>query len=576
MGDLKDLAVKALRFADFTIERVKDAVFWVDSEARIVRFNEAACQSLGYTGDELLSMKIYEIDSDFEVENWQGHWAELQKRKTLVFATHHLTKDGRVLPVEISSNYIEFEGKGYSCYFARNITERQVAEKEIAGLAKFPEENPNPILRIAKEGEIVYANEGSAPLLKAWECKDDCILPDELRSQISHIFESNKGEEIEVECGEQVFSVLFVPIVDAGYVNVYALDITERKKAEKALSEALTEVEQLKNRLQAENIYLQEEIKVEHNFDEIITQSDVLKGVLKKVEQVAATDATALILGETGTGKELLARAVHSIGARRDRPLVKVNCAALPVNLIESELFGHEKGAFTGALARKIGRFELADGGTIFLDEIGDLPLELQAKLLRVLQEGEFERLGNPSTTKVNVRVIAATNRDLEKAIESGDFRRDLYYRLNVFPITCPPLRELKEDIPLLARHFIKKYGAKIGKQIETIPQKVMDTLQAYHWPGNVRELENIIERAVIVSSGKQLQLGDWLPKKDASYGPSHIATLQELERQHIVEVLELTAWRVSGERGAARILGLKPTTLGSRMEKLDIKRKRP
>jgi len=253
--------------------------------------------------------------------------------------------------------------------------------------------------------------------------------------------------------------------------------------------------------------------------------------------------------------------------------LVKVNCAVLPASLIESELFGHEKGAFTSALSRKIGRFELADGGTIFLDEIGELPLELQPKLLRVLQDGEFERLGDPRTIKVDIRVIAASNRDLEKEVEEGHFREDLYYRLNVYPINCPPLREHKEDIPLLVRHFVRKYNAKIGKKIEKIPQNVIDTLQAYHWPGNVRELENVIERAVIVSRGNQLELSEWLPKTGDSSGGLRISTLEELEREHTVEALELTGWRVRGEKGTAALLGLKPTTLESRMKKLGIKR---
>ncbi|HUU28675.1 MAG TPA: sigma 54-interacting transcriptional regulator [archaeon] len=352
-------------------------------------------------------------------------------------------------------------------------------------------------------------------------------------------------------------------------------EISERKRAEEALLNAMAEVERLKGRLEAENIYLQEEIKIEHNFEEIVSRSEALNKVLGKVEQVTSTDATVLILGETGTGKELVARAVHNISARRDRPLVKVNCSALQANLIESELFGHEKGAFTGAHSRKIGRFELADSGTIFLDEIGDLPLELQAKLLRVLQEGEFERLGSSHTIKVDVRVIAATNRNLEKAIENGDFREDLFYRLNVFPIEIPPLRKHKDDIPLLVNHFVMKYGAKIGKKIDTVPQLVMDTLQAYHWPGNVRELENVIERAVIVSRGNQLELGEWLPRTVSSPVGSHSTTLEEREREQIIEALELTGWRVSGEKGAAKILGIKPTTLDSRIKKLSIKRKR-
>ncbi|MCH8874906.1 sigma 54-interacting transcriptional regulator, partial [candidate division KSB1 bacterium] len=272
------------------------------------------------------------------------------------------------------------------------------------------------------------------------------------------------------------------------------------------------------------------------------------------------------------TGKELLARAVHNLSDRKERPLVKVNCAALPANLIESELFGHERGAFTGALSRKMGRFELADGGTIFLDEIGDLQLELQAKLLRVLQEGEFEHLGSSTTIKVDVRIIAATNRDLKKALESGDFREDLYYRLNVFPIISPPLRQRKEDVPLLVKHFSEKVGAKVGKKIGSINPKAMDALLAYDWPGNVRELENIIERAVILSKGKTLQLGDWIPAKTKTSNSKEMLSLGENERRYILEVLELTGGRVSGEKGAAKILGVNASTLDSRMRKLGLK----
>jgi DNA-binding NtrC family response regulator len=350
--------------------------------------------------------------------------------------------------------------------------------------------------------------------------------------------------------------------------------VAERTEAAQKLKRALDEVEILKNRLQAENIYLQDELKVEHNFENIISSSDEFNEVLCSVEQVASTDSTVLILGETGTGKELLARAIHSISNRADRPLVKVNCATLPENLIESELFGHEKGAFTGATSRIIGRFELANNGTIFLDEIGDLPVNLQTKLLRVLQEGEFERLGDPKTIKVDVRVIAATNRNLEKEIENGNFREDLFYRLNVFPIKIPALRNRKEDIPLLVKHFLKKYSTKTGKKVEIITKDVMQKLQAYTWPGNIRELENIIERAVVTSTSKKLTLGDWLAKSVPSKTRSKILLLEEMERQYIIEILEMTKWKVSGEKGAAKILGLKPTTLEFRMRKLGINRK--
>ena len=357
-------------------------------------------------------------------------------------------------------------------------------------------------------------------------------------------------------------------------------DITRRKEADRAiqkshadLQKALTEVEQLKTRLEQENIYLQQEIKLTHNFEEIISQSKKFRKVLTQVEQVAATDSTVLILGESGTGKELIARAVHNISNRKERALVIVNCAALPSALIESELFGHEKGAFTGAFVSKIGRFELANGGSIFLDEIGEISLELQPKLLRVLQEGEFERLGSTKTTKVNVRVIVATNRDLRMAVEKGEFREDLYYRINVFPINLLPLRERKEDIPLLARHFLLKHGTRIGKQIGAITQKVMDALIDYSWPGNVRELENIIERAVIITRGNKLDLGDSFPKNIGVLQKEEITTLEENEKSYILKALEFTNWKISGERGAAKLLGIKRTTLESRMKKLNIQR---
>jgi transcriptional regulator with GAF, ATPase, and Fis domain len=336
-------------------------------------------------------------------------------------------------------------------------------------------------------------------------------------------------------------------------------------------------VESLKNRLQTENVYLRDEIQVQHNFANIITNSIKLKKVLRSVEQVAATDSTVLILGESGTGKELLARAVHNVSARSDRPLVKVDCSTLPANLIESELFGHEKGAFTGATSRKIGRYEIADRGTIFLDEIGELPLELQTKLLRVLQDNEFERLGGTKTINVDVRVIAATNRDLDKAIEKHEFREDLYYRLNVFPIEIPPLRERKGDIELLVNHFVSKFSKKVGKKITSIPQSIMDTLTNYQWPGNVRELENIIERAVIISSPEHFTLGNWPPKSDALriQNTGSLVSLEEYEKDYIIQVLNHTGWRVSGEKGAAKILDINPKTLESRMSKLGIKRKK-
>jgi transcriptional regulator with GAF, ATPase, and Fis domain len=307
----------------------------------------------------------------------------------------------------------------------------------------------------------------------------------------------------------------------------------------------------------------------------MVGDSDALRSALEAIGAVAPTNTTVLIHGETGTGKELLARRVHMMSSRRTRPLVTVNCAALPAALLESELFGHEKGAFTGAVSRTTGRFERAHGGSIFLDEIGELPLELQAKLLRVLQEREFERLGGTSPIRVDVRVIAATNRDLGEAVATGRFRADLYYRLHVFPVRAPPLRERKRDIMLLARHFVSRYASRFGRRIETISAPALRALLTHSWPGNVRELENVIERAVILSRGSELELPDCAPTPPArlTYMGGPVQTLDVVQRNHIVSVLEITRWRVSGPRGAARLLGLKPTTLAARMKKLGIGR---
>ena len=336
---------------------------------------------------------------------------------------------------------------------------------------------------------------------------------------------------------------------------------------------AYEEVASLKQRLEQENLYLQEERSAEAPFADVVGESTAIQKVLAKIRMVAGTGSTVLVTGETGTGKELVVRAIHALSGRKDKILVKVNCAALPGGVIESELFGHEKGAFTGALSRRVGRFELANGGTLFLDEVGDLPPELQAKLLRVLQEGEFERVGGTQTLKVNVRLVAATNRDLAKAVEEGRFRADLFYRLNVFPIAIPPLRERVEDIPRLVRHFVMVYASKMGRSIDTISEQAMRKLTAYPWPGNVRELQNVIERAVILSTRGRIELDDQLAAPVADAGTKDVATLEEIERDHIRTVLNRVGWRVGGERGAARILGLKRTTLEARMSKLRISR---
>lgn len=466
--------------------------------------------------------------------------------------------------------------------------ERQLAEyreSEIRYRVLFEEAGDG--IFILKDGVIVDCNEKAHTL---FSCTRDHFIgktpfdfsperqPSGIRSKLEatrHIILAQSGEAQYFEWKhlrpngtlfDSEVSLKLVKLASADLVLAIMRDITIRKRA-------VQELEQLKNRLQAENIYLQQEIKIEHDFGEIIGGSNALKKALSSVEKVAATGSSVLIMGETGTGKELIARAIHSLSRRKDRPLVKTNCAVLPANLIESELFGHEKGAFTGAVARRIGRFELAHGGTMFLDEIGELPLELQSKLLRVLQDGEFERVGGTQTISVDVRIIAATNRNLEKLAETGAFREDLYYRLNVFPILLPPLRERKEDIPALAKHFVLKHGAKCGRKIEIIPQSTIRALQEYSWPGNIRELENIIERGLIISQGGRLNLGDCFNQKKIAHSQDDLVSMAEVERSHILKVLKMTGGRVSGENGAAKILGLNPQTLYSRIKRLGITR---
>jgi formate hydrogenlyase transcriptional activator len=349
-------------------------------------------------------------------------------------------------------------------------------------------------------------------------------------------------------------------------------------------AKAYREISELKDRLSKENLYLEEEARTDQNFGEIVGDSAILRRVLKEVETVAPTGSTVLIRGETGTGKELIARALHDLSPRRERTFVKLNCAAIPTGLLESELFGHEKGAFTGAIMQKVGRFELAHQGTLVLDEVGDIPLELQPKLLRALQEQEFERLGSTKTVRVEVRLVAATNRDLAKMVADGQFRSDLYYRLNVFPVLLPPLRERRDDIPMLARHFTQRFARRMGRQIETIPTSVMDALVAYPWPGNIREMQNVIERAVILSQGPALRIdasefrgarqeSGVRNQESGNDNGSPLGTLADAEREHILGVLRETGWVLSGPNGAAVKLAMKRTTLQSKMKKLGIVR---
>jgi PAS domain S-box-containing protein len=413
-------------------------------------------------------------------------------------------------------------------------------------------------------------------------------VPKSSRDQISLLFSSepvpdhhtcpiltNEGEERIIEWSN-------VALSDGdghptGILSIGA-DVTAKIESDRLRQKTIEELESLKDALKEENISLIEEVSSAGGFSEIIGESPVLKYVLHRIEEVAPTEATVLLEGETGVGKELVARAIHDRSTRKGRPMLKVDCASLPPGTLESELFGHEKGAYTGADRSRKGRFELANGGTVFLDEVGELPLEVQPKLLRVLQDGEFERMGSERTTRVDVRVIAATNRDLKKEVVEGRFRGDLFFRLNVFPISVPPLRSRKEDIPLLMAAFTEELARKHGKQIETVPRAVIEKLQDYEWPGNVRELQNILERAVITASGGSLRVPGELfgPRPETEVESSVGTTLREVERRHILDTLNSCSWKISGEKGAAELLGINPSTLRSRMQKLGIKKPSP
>lgn len=473
-------------------------------------------------------------------------------------------------------------------YIERQKAEKVMRENE-ARHRNLLEYSPEGIY-VHMQGKIVYINPAGARLFGAATPDEiigksilSLVHPDHVevvKERIRQIEEVGTPEEANIELKfvridgkviEVKASRTLITYQGQPAVQVATSDITERKHAEEALKKALTEVESLKNRLQAENVYLREEIKTEYNFDEIIGEHKSIINVLHNIEKVAPTDTTVLIKGETGTGKELIARAVHNLSLRKDRPLVKVNCAAISAGLVESELFGHEKGAFTGAVQQRIGRFELANGGTIFLDEVGDLPLDTQVKLLRVLQEGELERVGSSKSIRVDVRVITATNRNLVDAVGEGLFRSDLFYRLNVFPLEVPPLRERPTDIPLLVHFFISKYSKRLGKHIEGVSKKTMDLLIDYAWPGNVRELQNIIERAIVISDRPIIHVDESMLEQKINVDRYKFDKLEDIERSHITSVLDQTNWAIEGNKGAAKILGIHPSTLRFRMRKLGI-----
>jgi len=578
--NLPELSMKAL-------DELPLPVVWFDKKGNFFAVNDAACRFWGYDREAILKMSVFDINPNMNAGNWDAHW-EAKQIDSSTFESSHKRKNGEIFPVEITDNFVQLDGAVYSCAVIADITQRKEKDRQ-ARLSDFTVQNAaDAIFWISTEGHIKEVNTEACiqygynreefKQLRILDLYEDMSEADfrerwkslkqsgQLRFETEH--RARDGKKISVEVSSH-----FVLFEEMEFSCSMVRDISDRKRKEAALRGALMEIKELKEKLEAENNYLQEEIELQNNFGEIISNNVKFKRILKQIEQVAPTSSTVLVTGESGTGKELIARALHQLSRRSSHPIIKVNCAALPANLIESELFGHEKGAFTGALSRKVGKFELADEGTLFLDEIGEMPIELQPKLLRAIQEGEIERLGGIKPIKVNVRLIAATNRDLEKEIGKSNFREDLYYRLNVFPIHSIPLRERPEDIPLLVQFFCEKLGNKLGKKITDIPQKVIDRLMQYDFPGNVRELENLIERGIITSRGSKLIIGNWFNPKKKIVRAESLLTLEEIQRQHLVKVLKHTNWRVSGVDGAAQILDMRPTTLHSKIERLGIKR---
>lgn len=590
------------QYAISSIKRVfralPDAILCVDSDLRIIMLNAAMEKMLGYQEQELLGQRtvvLYSNTTDFsELSETRANLNQEELDKP--FIVNFKKKDGSVVAAEITSSIVKGRDgeKNFYLNLLRDITERTNLETRLRQL----EYKYRTVADFAYDWECWRLTDGSfkyvspsCERISGYTAKQfmsypqlfrDIIVPEDRDIWDRYVENSvvnMKQEELEFRILRNDGTIRWIehvcqPVIGEtnellGY-RTSNRDITKRKLNENELRQALFKIKEYQKQLEAESVYLREEMKLSINHDDIIGSSNAIKYVFFKIEQIASTDTSVLLLGETGTGKELFARAIHNTSPRKDRPLIRINCATLPTNLIESELFGHERGAFTSAHDRQIGRFELADNATIFLDEIGELPLELQSKLLRVLQEGEFERLGGAETIKVDVRVIAATNRDLEEDVKNGLFRKDLWYRLNVFPITAPPLRERKEDIAQLVRYFTDRFSHKQRKNISLIPTSVMENLENYYWPGNVRELENVIERAVINTSGTKLNVVDELQSQPGQL-TKNFQPLEKMERDYITEVLETTNWKVSGKNSAAEILGLKRSTLRAKIEKYNI-----
>jgi len=578
-------------FLEHLTSAVPDAIFSIKVPERTINWANDSFDVMGYEPEEYIgetTKKFYANSEDYgAVGNLQRE--AIRKGDDMIRTEIAvLRKDGRVIPAELTATFYREEGElSQITALVGDISDRKMAQETLAkSEAKYRGLVDNSLVGVFTsklDGRLVFVNDAMARMFN-FDSPEAMIAegslerwsdPKDRERMLAELQKHGKVTNFEAKTvthtGRHIH-VLFSGKSLGDSILGMVMDITDRKEAETELKEAYTEIEQLQIQLKAESVYLQEEIKLEHNFENIIGQSEPLKYVLHRVEMVAPQESAVILLGETGTGKELVARALHQLSSRNKRPLVKVNCAALPAELIESELFGREKGAFTGATTSQVGRFELANNSTLFLDEIGELSLELQAKLLRVLESGEFERLGSPRTLHSDARIIAATNRDLESEVRKKSFREDLWYRLKVFPITIPPLRDRIEDIPLLVNDFVKLFSRDMGKRAEAleISQGSMQALQSYSWPGNVRELKHMVESALISLKGNQLHFD--LPKTPG-FATGKLKSFEEMERDYMLEVLKAKNWKIGGKDSASSILGLPPSTLRSRIKKLGLKR---